>query len=75
MKKYWNWNPNYRPFIINFLYVYSFQIGKRLNRQLLLELGVISGATNELRGLKKITREQFITILKETETNESIIVY
>jgi len=41
----------------------------------LLDLGIISGADNELRGLKKITTEQFITILKETATNESIIVY
>ena len=27
-----------------------------------------------LRGLKKITKEQFELILKETDTNESIIV-
>lgn len=75
LKKYWDWNPNYRPFIINFLYVYSFQLGQRMNRQILLDLGIIAGADNELRGLKKITKEQFLTILKETATNESIIVY
>ncbi|MFN8308421.1 MAG: PIN domain-containing protein [Chitinophagales bacterium] len=75
LKKYWDWKPNYRPFIINFLYVYSFQLGKRLNRQALLDLGVISGTENELRGLKKITKEQFLTILKETATNESLIIY
>lgn len=44
------------------------------NRKALLELGVISGEENELRGLKKITREQLILLLKETKTNESIIV-
>lgn len=43
-------------------------------RKALLELGVISGEENELRGLKKITREQLILLLKETKTNESIIV-
>lgn len=75
LKKYWDWNPNYRPFVVNFLYVYSFQLGKRMNRQTLLDLGIISGADNELRGLKKIKKEQFLTILKETATNESIIVY
>jgi hypothetical protein len=45
-----------------------------MNRQTLLDLGIISGADNELRGLKKITKAQFLTILKETATNESIIV-
>lgn len=39
-----------------------------------MELGIISGEENELRGLKKITKEQFILLLKETKTNESIIV-
>lgn len=75
LRKYWNWNPLYRPFIINFLFAYSFPLGKRLNRKTLLELGVISGADNELRGLKKITKEQFEIILNETGTNESLIVY
>lgn len=74
LKEFWDWNPKYRPFIINFLYVYTFQLGKRINRKKLIELKIISGADNELRGLKKITNEQFLTIIKETETNESIIV-
>jgi len=75
LKKYWNWNANYRPFIINFLFVYSFLLGKRLNRKALLELGIISGSENELRGLKKITKEQFEIILNETKTNESLVVH
>ncbi|MBS2214009.1 hypothetical protein KEM09_21550 [Carboxylicivirga mesophila] len=74
LKKYWNWNPRYRPFIINFLYTHSFPTGKRINRQRLLELGVIAGTKDELRGLKRISREQFELILQETETNESIII-
>ena len=74
LKKYWDWNPRFRPFIINFLYVHSFPVGKRMNRKTLLDLGILSGAENEIRGLKKITKEQFQTILKTTETNESIIV-
>lgn len=74
LKEFWNFNPQYRPFLIRFLSVYSFQLGGRLNRKCLLDLGIISGEENELRGLKKITREQFVTILKETNTNESIIV-
>ncbi len=74
LKEYWNWNPRYRPFIINFLYVWSFGLGNRINRERLLELGILSGAENEIRGLKQITQEQFKTILNETGTNESLIV-
>lgn len=74
LRKHWNWNPSYRPFIINFLYTHSFPTGKRINRQKLLDLGIITGERNELRGLKKIRKDQFELILRETETNESIIV-
>ena len=74
LKEFWNYNPRYSPFLIRFLSVFSFPLGNRLNRKALLELGVISGEENELRGLKKITREQLILLLKETKTNESIIV-
>lgn len=74
LKKHWNWNPRNRPFIINFLYTHSFPTGKRINRQRLLELGVISGTKDELRGLKRISKEQFELILQETRTNESIII-
>lgn len=74
LRKFWNYNIKYRPFIINFLYTHSFPTGKRINRQELLDLGILTGAENEIRGLKKITKKQFELILKETETNESIIV-
>ncbi|MFA7042748.1 MAG: PIN domain-containing protein [Bacteroidales bacterium] len=74
LKEFWNFKPQYRPFLIRFLSTYSFPLGSRLNRKCLLDLGVIDGQENELRGLKKITREQFVTILKETKTNGSIIV-
>lgn len=74
LKKFWNWSPKHKPFIINFLYTHSFPTGKRINRQRLLDLGILSGAENEIRGLKLITKEQFELILKETETNESLII-
>ena len=45
-----------------------------MNRQRLLELGILTGEKNEIRGLKQITHEQFKTILHETGTNESLIV-
>tara|TARA_R110001583_G_scaffold56591_2_gene170665 strand:- start:2083 stop:3606 length:1524 start_codon:yes stop_codon:yes gene_type:complete len=73
LREFWNYSK-YRPFIIKFLYVHTFPLGSRLNRKKLLELDIINGNQNELRGLKKISKEQFLTLLKETKTNESIIV-
>jgi len=75
LKDFWDYNPRYRPFIIKLLYMYSFSLGNRLNREKLLNLGIISGSENELRGFKQITKDQFLTIIKETQTHESIIVY
>jgi predicted nucleic acid-binding protein len=74
LREFWNWNTRYRPFIINFLYTHSFPTGKRINRQRLLDLGILTGEKDEIRGLKKITKEQFEIILKETQTNENLIV-
>lgn len=74
LRAFWNYKPNFRPFIINFLYSHSFPTGRRINRQRLLDLGILRGVDNEIRGLKRITREQFELILKETATNESLIV-
>ncbi len=72
LKEFWNYNPNSRPFIVNFLYVYSFP--KRINLQELINLGIIKDIQSVPRGFQKITTEQFRTILKGTKTNESIIV-
>jgi hypothetical protein len=35
---------------------------------------IVSGEEKELLGLKQISRQQFLTILKEAKVNESIIV-
>jgi len=74
LKEFWNLKPKYHPFIIRFLYIYSFVLGNRLNRKQLLDLGIINGTENELRGLKKITKTQFDTIIKQTKTDENLIV-
>ena len=75
LSEFWNYNPRYQPFLIRFLSTYSFQIGNRLNRQKLLDMKILTGEENELRGLKQISKEQFIEILKCTKVNESVIVY
>lgn len=74
LKEFWNNNPNYRPFLIRFLAVYSFSLGSRLNRKNLLDMQILSGEENELRGLKQITKEQFCQILRKSECDESIII-
>jgi predicted nucleic acid-binding protein len=74
LKEFWNYNPRYRPFLIRFLSVYSIPLGNRLNRKNLFDLGIISGEENELRGLKRITQEQFNIILKEAKVNERFII-
>jgi predicted nucleic acid-binding protein/L-amino acid N-acyltransferase YncA len=75
LKKHWDYNSQFRPFIINFLYVLSFLPSKRLTRKKLLELGILTGEKNELRGLKRLNTEQFELLIKETATHESIIVH
>lgn len=68
----WDYYPNSRPFIVNFLYTYSFP--HRINLQRLIEIGVIADINSAPRGFTKISREQFGRVIKETNTNENIIV-
>jgi len=75
LREWWNYYPNYRPFIINFLHVYSFKLGERINRAKLLELGVLTGEENELRGLRNILKENFLKVIKEAQIDESFIIY
>lgn len=70
--KHWNYNSNNRPFIVKFLYLYSFP--KRLNMKRLLELNIIKNVDSAPRGFESITKEQFELILKESEANESFII-
>lgn len=67
------WNHSWKsPFAIRFLYAYSFP--HRINMQRLIELNILSGVEDAPRGFRKITKEQFVTILKETRSDESFIV-
>ena len=61
-----------RPFVVNFLYAYSFP--HRINMEKLIDLGVLLGVNDAPRGFKPITKEQFETILKETKSDESFII-
>lgn len=71
LKKQWAYST-YRPFVVNFLYSYSFP--KRINLKRLIELGIIPDAESAPRGFEKISDESFNKIIKETGSNEYIIV-
>lgn len=67
------WKFSYRkPFAVRFLYIYSFP--HRINMNKLIELKILAGVYDPPRGFRKITREQFNTILKETRSDESFII-
>lgn len=61
LSKHWNYNPANRPFIVNFLYTYSFR--RRPNLEWLIENQIISSYENVPRGFSKITVEQFDKLL------------
>jgi predicted nucleic acid-binding protein len=72
LMRYWNYRPIYRPFIINFLYTYSFP--RRPNMAKLIELGVLAGINDAPRTFTEISWKKFENILRASESNESIIV-
>lgn len=72
LKQQWNHKPTNRPFIVNFLYTYSFP--KRINLKGLIELGIIKDIESAPRGFEEISNESFMKLIQETNTNENIIV-
>ncbi len=71
LREMWRYSRR-RPFVVNFLYAYSFP--HRINMEKLIDLGVLLGVNDAPRGFKPITKEQFEIILKETKSDESFIV-
>jgi hypothetical protein len=72
LKEHWNFEKAMRPFIVNFLYAYSFP--KRIILKDLIDLGIIKNIASAPRGFTKITTNQFNIIMRETKTDESIVV-
>lgn len=65
LKEFWDSYPNLKPFIVNFLYTYSFR--KKPNLKWLNDNGIIPNIHDMPRGFREISREDFIKI-----TNYSI---
>lgn len=73
LKKWWNFNPKNRPFIVNFLYTDTFPMPK-VNLKRLIEIGVIKSAEDAPRGFVQIKNDKFEEFLKVARANESYIV-
>ncbi|RTE08235.1 PIN domain-containing protein [Paenibacillus whitsoniae] len=69
--EYWHYKKS-RPFIVNFLYAYSFP--KRINMRRLIELGVIQNVHSAPRGFVRITYQNFIDIIREAQIDERIVI-
>lgn len=71
LKDFWNRFDKFKPFVINFLYAYSFP--KRPNLARIIDLGIIKAPTEIPRGIWELGWNNFGKILKEAESDENII--
>lgn len=62
LMKWWDYTPNNRPFIVEFLYAYSFT--KRPNLKELIDNGIIRDINSAPRGFEPLTKDEFRTILR-----------
>jgi len=72
LSKHWNRYPRNRPFIVNFLYDYSFP--RRINMKRLIEIDVIPSVDDAPRGFTQISVKNLRDILREGQADESIVV-
>lgn len=70
--EWWNYNPLNRPFIVGFLYAYSFP--KRPTLKELIDNGIIRDIYSAPRGFEPITSDQFSTILALSKADSRVIV-
>lgn len=57
LKNHWNYYPNLKPFVVKFIYSYSYR--KRPNLKWLIENGIIADINSVPRGFQEISRENF----------------
>ena len=67
--EHWNRSPQNRPFIVNFLYVFSF--AKRLNLKTLKEQNIISDSP---RGFDLLNDQAFQTLMELSNGNQRFII-
>jgi hypothetical protein len=71
LEKFWNWNRNNRPFVVNFLFVYS--LPKRPNLKKLDEIGFVK-ADSVPRGFQQVTDDSFNRLLEVSDADSRFIV-
>lgn len=69
LSKHWNYYPSNRPFVVNFLYAYSFP--RRPNLKELLENKVISAAP---RGFSALDDSAFTKLMEITNADKRLII-
>ena len=69
LKEHWNYKPHNRPFVVNFLFTYSFP--KRPNLKSLKENNIIQEAP---RGFDEISDEAFWRLIDISNANKSLII-
>jgi len=70
LKKWWNWKPRYRPFVVNFLYLESFPMPK-VNLARLRQEGLLSTPP---RGFDPISDDVFFNILNIARANGNYFI-
>ena len=65
LANHWNYSPNNRPFVVNFLYAYTFP--KRMNCKALMEAGIVKDAP---RGFERLSDEQFERLCQGSGVDE-----
>ena len=68
----WNYKRSDRPFIVGFLYAYSFP--RRPNMKELIDNGIIRDVESAPRGFERISKEQLSKILSISNTDPRVIV-
>jgi predicted nucleic acid-binding protein len=69
LKQQWKAYP--KPFVVNFLYSYSFP--RRLNLKRLIEIGVVRDVASAPRGFEEIPEEAFDRIIEETGSDKHVV--
>lgn len=72
LREQWNYKKGSRPFIVGFLYAYSFP--KRPTLKELINNGIIRDIESAPRGFEKISADQFNKILELSGTDTRLII-
>jgi predicted nucleic acid-binding protein len=73
IKAFWDRYSTIKPFVVEFLYVYS--LPRRPNLEKLVNLGIIAGYDAVPRGFSKISLNQLHLLVKESNGNEGLIIH